>query len=240
MTEVKKDTYVFTIENSETDTKITSVKKGEDELKLPQGGINLDDEQNASAKLTEAINPTQQAETSEEQNNGVSQAPKNGINNQENADTPSPAEETAKEAAKQELLTTKLKGYYQKYTLGGLLNRLNNPTEGSHKAIRQELANYINENLEKGSWVGAERKNIPKDINNFQPEKGKIQFQKDSKKGEYTVILGGNHHTRKRTHKPRNAKSNTRKGHIYRTNRRRTHGKSSAHGKKQTRRNVNH
>lgn len=51
---------------------------------------------------------------------------------------------------------------------------------------------------------------------------------------------GGNHHTRKRTHKPRNAKSNTRKGHIYRTNRRRTHGKSSAHGKKQTRRIVNH
>ena len=50
---------------------------------------------------------------------------------------------------------------------------------------------------------------------------------------------GGTHHTRKRAHKPRNTKSNTRKVHIYRKNRRRTHGKSSAHGKKQTRRIAN-
>ena len=58
-------------------------------------------------------------------------------------------------------------------------------------------------------------------------------------KFEDNQLKGGNHHTRKRTHKPRNTKSNTRKGHIYRTNHRRTHGKSSAHGKKQTRRIAN-
>ena len=56
---------------------------------------------------------------------------------------------------------------------------------------------------------------------------------------EQSEVTGGTHHTRKRRHNRRNIKSNTRKGHIYRTNHRRTHGKSSAHGKKQTRRIAN-
>lgn len=226
------ETYILTIENDTEKSKITSVKKGTDVLKLPDGGIDLADV-NASDQLNSAINPTQQTEAAEEQNNGLSQAPQQGTALVTNV-TQSPAEQ-AEEAAKPNLLDTRLTGKYKKYTLQDLLNRLNDAKPGDHFDSRKNLATYINNNLD--NWTNKTPKEITIEITKFADDK--IKFKKDQK-GRDTVILGGTHHTRKRTHKPRNAKSNTRKGHIYRTNRRRTHGKSSAHGKKQTRRNVNH
>lgn len=228
MTEVKKDTYVLTIENSETDTKITSVKNDDKELLNEDNPIDLENEQNAIQQLNSAINPVA-ADTSSQADTSSPQ-------------TPSLAEE-AEEAAKKNLLNTQLEGKFSKYKLETLMNRLNQQgIKDQYYSKRQQLLNYINDQLEKKLWDNADANTITNDINNFyfkdvQKEKRGKYFHTSNRQSN--LVLGGNHHTRKRTHKPRNAKSNTRKGHIYRTNRRRTHGKSSAHGKKQTRRIVN-
>ena len=226
MDEVNKDTYVLTIENDAEKTIIKSLQKGEKKLDI-KDGIDLDNEQNAIEQLNSAINPATQVA---EQAVDIIPQPLDKLNNEN------------QQEEKQKLLETQLTGNYANYNLQGLLTRLMNRNPASHKEERLKLAEYINENLNSGSWVNADGgtadgDTITNDIIKSDP--GKVIELQQIQKGKFQVVLGGNHHTRKRTHKPRNIKSNTRKGHIYRKNRRRTHGKSSAHGKKQTRRIAN-
>ena len=68
------ETYILTIENDAKNTMITSLQKDNKELLKENQSINLEEVDKASAQLTEAINPTQQAETAEEQNNGLPQS----------------------------------------------------------------------------------------------------------------------------------------------------------------------
>ena len=98
--------------------------------------------------------------------------------------------------------------------------------------IENGVDSTIIKSLQKG-----EKKLDIKDGIDLDNEQNAIEQLKEALKR--SEVTGGTHHTIKRRHNRRNIKSNTRKGHIYRTNRRRTHGKSSAHGKKQTRRIAN-
>ena len=222
MDEVNKDTYVLTIENDAEKTIIKSLQKGEKKLDI-KDGIDLDNEQNAIEQLNSAINPATQV--AEQAAVDIIPQPLDKLNNEN------------QQEEKQKLLETQLTGNYANYNLQGLLNRLMNRNPGDHTDKRQELAKYINEKLNDGLWVNADGDTITNDIIKSDP--GNVIELKQIQKGKFQVVLGGNHHTRKRTHKPRNTKSNTRKGQLYRTNRRRTHGKSSARGKKQTRRIAN-
>jgi hypothetical protein len=241
MTEVKKDTYTLTIENDTEKSMITSVKKGTDERNMITDEINLEDD-DASAKLTKAINPVAVAAEADTSSQAAETSSQSADTSSHSADTPPPPPPVAaaEEAAKQKLLDTQLTGKYTKYTLGTLMNVLSNKN-GRNSIYRFRLLYHINDQL--NNWTGKNGEELTsaiKQIVKDDPEiiNTGISFNQQGT-NLYDLVLGGTHHTRKRTHKPRNTKSNTRKGHIYRTNHRRTHGKSSARGKKQTRRIAN-
>ena len=202
MAEDKIETYVLTIENGVDSTMITSVKKGNEELTMPDDGINLDNADAASNALKNVLNPAAEAA----------------------ADIIPPPAPVADADDIDITLTNKKNNVIFKGNVSTLLNQIESSNRIKDKEI---LKGYIIRTINN---PGIDNKNYL--INRRFKRMNNVEFNNN-------VLLGGTHHTRKRTHKPRNTKSNTRKGHIYRTNHRRTHGKSSAHGKKQTRRIAN-
>jgi hypothetical protein len=152
MTEVKKDTYTLTIENDTEKSMITSVKKGTDERNMITDEINLEDD-DASAKLTKAINPVAVAAEADTSSQAAETSSQSADTSSHSADTPPPPPPVAaaEEAAKQKLLDTQLTGKYTKYTLGTLMNVLSNKN-GRNSIYRFRLLYHINDQL--NNWTG--------------------------------------------------------------------------------------
>jgi len=235
MTEVNKETYIFTIENDTEKSMITSVQKNNKEL-INNNPINLEDEQNAIAQLNSAINPV--AEAAEVSADTPPPPPPVTGEQQLPPQQPAADAKAAERVPESDLtngidtngiditVTNKKNEVKFQDNVGTLLNQIESSNSIKNK---KRLKDYITNTINKPE-IEDKRKNVL--INNYFKQKTNAKFENNQ-------LTGGTHHTIKRTHKPRNTKSTTRKGHIYRTNRRRTHGKSSARGKKQTRRIAN-
>lgn len=223
MTEVNKETYILTIDNDATTTKITSVKKDDRELLNRENPIDLENEQNAIKQLNSAINQVPQDATQESADTPPPTPPVEEVVTPPQPPPPANLNLELKYSSGKSLGKTKFKG-----NSNDLIEQIRNSTTVKNKEDLIKTINGIVNSQDKETMKNSSINSLFK------------TNQYSSAKFVDNKLQGGNHHTRKRTHKPRNTKSNTRKGHIYRTNRRRTHGKSSAHGKKQTRRIVNH
>jgi hypothetical protein len=237
MTEVKKDTYVLTIENDSDSTMITSVQKNQENPQNLQ--INLEND-TASDDLKHAIYPDAPTETVNNEllpppslQENQQEKPSLQENQQEQLPIPPSLQENKQEqlppppeVPNLDIIIKNKKGQINfQDKVSTLLKQI--PDSKTIKD-KERLTNYITDVINRTDIMDNRKNDL---IQNYL--KNTNAGFKDNK------LQGGNHHTRKNVRKLRSIKSNTRKGHIYRTNRRRTHGKSSAHGKKQTRRIVN-
>lgn len=252
MTEVNKETYILTIENNAENTIIKSLQKDNKELLKKDNPIYLDDVDIASNALKQAINPVAEA---------VDTPPQAADTSSQAADTSSPAPVAAPVTGEQQLLpppppvaavvtplvTGALPAPANNQTVNDPLKKVKLLLNGSKKKKKYyngDLADLLQQIPLSKELTIKEKADLTHDITrtdmtNNTKISGIKKYLSEHAHFIDNKLQGGTHHTRKRTHKPRNTKSNTRKGHIYRTNHRRTHGKSSARGKKLTRRIVN-
>ena len=119
-----------------------------------------------------------------------------------------------------DIMNAQLTGKYQQYTLGSLLTDLD-ISKGKRTPGRFKLAEFIRTKIGSNEWANLNGEEITKAI---VSEVGTdpaydIGFHSTNKeKRLHKLVLGGAVKTVKNLHTRRKVKSNTRKGHVYRSN----------------------